>query len=155
MTERTIRITNSDLTKLETLIEGRRRSSGRDLVHLESLAAELERAEIVEDAKIPSDVITMHSRVLVQDLGTGAHRIYTLVFPNEADLALDKVSVLAPLGTALLGYRTNDIIAWNMPGGTRRLFVKEVLFQPEASGENSLEANRDTALTENTLQAAS
>jgi regulator of nucleoside diphosphate kinase len=127
-------------------------------MHLESLAAELERAEIVEDAEIPSDVITMHSRVLVQDLTTGAYRIYTLVFPNEADLVLDKVSVLAPIGTALLGYRTGDIIAWNMPGGTRRLFVKDVLFQPEASGEPVLGANRSASRSssiENALQTAS
>ena len=71
MTERTILITHSDATKLEKLLKTRRSSSGRDLDHLESLKAELRRAELVEDTKIPADVITINSRVLVQDLETG------------------------------------------------------------------------------------
>ena len=127
------------MTKLEKLLKAHRRGPGRDLAHLESLRVELERAEIVEDTEIPADVITMHSRVLVQDLTTGRNSIYILVFPNEANLSLNKVSVLAPIGTALLGYRTGDIIEWNMPGGTRRFFVRDVLYQPEASGETVLE----------------
>jgi regulator of nucleoside diphosphate kinase len=110
-------------------------SVGRDREHLESLRAELERAEIVEDTDIPADVITMHSRVLVQDMKTGQNSIYILVFPNEANVSPDKVSVLAPIGTALLGYRVGDVIEWNMLGGTRRFFVRDVLYQPEASGD--------------------
>jgi regulator of nucleoside diphosphate kinase len=145
MMERTIQITNSDLARLEKLLEGGRRSSQRDLAHLESLRVELERAEIVEDSEVPSDVITMHSRILVQDLTTGGNIIYTLVYPNEADLSLNKVSVLAPIGTAFLGYRTGDIIAWNMPGGTRRFLVKDVLFQPEASRKTVASAPRDVS----------
>ena len=133
------------MTKLEKLLEMRRRSSGRDLVHLESLRGELERAEIVEDTDIPADVITMHSRVLVQDMKTGQNSIYILVFPNEANLSLERVSVLAPIGTALLGHRVGDIIEWNMPRGTRRFFVREV-HQPEASGETVPRASIGTAL---------
>jgi regulator of nucleoside diphosphate kinase len=138
-----IRITRSDIAKLETLLKARRHGFGRDRGHLESLKAELERAEIVEDAEIPADVITMHSRVLVQDVLTGQNSIYILVFPNEADLSLNKVSVLVPIGTALLGYQAGDIIEWNMPGGIRRFFVKDVLYQPEASGETASRARAE------------
>ena len=140
MTERTILVTHSDVTKLEKLLKTRRRSSGRDLEHLESLAAELRRAEVVEDTEIPAEVITINSRVLVQDLETGQNFIHVLVFPNEADMSLNKVSVLSRIGMALLGYRTGNIIEWDTPGGTRRLFVREVLYQPEAAGESVLGA---------------
>ena len=158
MTEPTILITHSDVTKLDKLLKTRRRSSGRDLEHLERLRAELERAELVEDTEIPADVITINSRVLVQDLETGQNSIYILVFPNEADQSLNKVSVLAPIGTALLGYRAGDIIEWDTPDGTtRRLFVREVLYQPEAARESVLRAasSPSTLTGERVLRTAS
>jgi len=108
---------------------------------LEHLKSELKLADLVEGSDVPPDVITMYSRVLVQDLETGRNNIYVLVFPNEADLSLNKVSVLAPFGTALLGQRTGDVIAWKMPGGKKGLFVvRSVLYQPEAAGERILQA---------------
>jgi regulator of nucleoside diphosphate kinase len=58
--------------------------------------------------------------------------VYTVVFPSEADLAARRISVLAPVGTALIGYRAGDVIEWATPGGTRRLQIEAVLFQPEA-----------------------
>ena len=140
MTARTILITHSDVTKLEKLLKALRRSSGRDLEDLESLRAELRRAEVVEDTEIPAEVITINSRVLVQDLETGQNSIYILVFPNEADVSLNKVSVLGRIGMALLGDRAGNIIEWDTPAGTRRLFVREVLYQPEAAGESVLRA---------------
>jgi regulator of nucleoside diphosphate kinase len=123
------------MEKLEKLVSPRRQGSGRDIQHFWTLKAELEQADVVDDTEIPRDVITMHSRVLVQDLENGQNHIYVLVFPNEADLSLDKVSVLAPIGTALLGYRAGDIIEWNVPSGRKRLYVRDVLYQPEAAGE--------------------
>ena len=135
MTERNILITHSDVTKLERLLKTRRRS--RDLEHLKSLREELRRAEVVEDTEISKDVITINSRVLVQDLESGQNSIYSVVFPNEADMSFNKVSVLGRFGTALLGHRTGDIIDWATLAGTRRLFVREVLHQPEAAGERA------------------
>jgi hypothetical protein len=60
--------------------------------------------------------------------------VYTLVFPNEADIEQNRISVLAPIGIAMLGYRVGDILEWPVPSGLSRLKVKEVLYQPEASG---------------------
>jgi regulator of nucleoside diphosphate kinase len=76
----------------------------------------------------------MRSRVRLKDLVSGETNIYSLVFPKEADFNQGKISVLAPIGTAILGYRKGDTIEWQVPSGLRRLRVDEILYQPEAAG---------------------
>ena len=104
-----------------------------------ALRGELERAEVAELAAMPGDVITMNSvaRVRVDDAELGSHeRELALVYPRDADGSADKVSILAPVGSALLGLRTGDSIDWPMPGGrTARLEVLAIRYQPEAAGE--------------------
>jgi regulator of nucleoside diphosphate kinase len=99
------------------------------------LANELERAEVVSSERIPSDVITMDSRARVRNLDSAEQTEYTLVFPIDADINENKISILAPIGTALLGYRAGDEIVWPVPGGIRRLKVEEVVYQPESDGQ--------------------
>ncbi len=99
------------------------------------LTAELDRAEVVEPAEIGSDVVTMNSTVVVEDLDRGERRTLTLVYPTQADLTSGRISVLAPVGAALLGLRAGQAIAWPVPGGTRRVRVVSVQWQPEAAGE--------------------
>jgi len=99
-----------------------------------SLAQELDRAEVVEPDAVPGDVVTMNSRVRLEDMDTGGVSEYTLVYPHQPRTA-SSVSVLAPIGTAMLGYRVGDVIEWRVPKGIRRLKVLEVLYQPEAAGE--------------------
>ena len=84
------------------------------------------------------DAITMRSKVRLKDLESRKEMIYSLVFPNEADIDEGRISVLAPVGTAMIGYRVGDIIEWEVPSGLRRLKVEEVLYQPEASGDYQL-----------------
>jgi regulator of nucleoside diphosphate kinase len=103
-----------------------------DQAHLETLRQELDRAVVVSVAETPPDVVTMRTRVRVRDLESGLQADYTLVYPWEADVDSNRVSVLAPIGTALLGYREGDQIEWDMPGGVRRLRVEKILHQPEA-----------------------
>ena len=131
---RRIRVTRDDLERLERVVAARRGVARRDEAHLDALEEELERAEVVEPTDMPADVVTMRSRVRVRDLGSGQETVYTLVFPREADVKAGRLSVLAPIGTALLGYRQGDEIEWPVPGGSRRLKVMKVLFQPEAAG---------------------
>lgn len=131
---RTILVTKSDMQKLVQLLELRRTAQARDQQHLEMLAQELERAEVVRSEDIPPDVITMHSHVLVRDLDSSRETGYTLVFPTDADINENKISILAPIGTALLGYREGDEIDWPVPSGVRRLKIVRVLYQPEAAG---------------------
>jgi regulator of nucleoside diphosphate kinase len=130
---RRIRITQPDLERLRGVIKDRRGGFRGDQAHVDALERELERAEIVRPARIPPDVVTMRSRVRVRDVRNGAENVYTLVFPCEASVADGRLSVLAPIGTALLGYRQGDIIEWPVPAGMRQLEVAEVLFQPEAA----------------------
>lgn len=135
---RRIRVTRDDLERLERVVAARRGVARRDEAHLDALEEELERAEVVEPTDMPADVVTMRSRVRVRDLGSGQDTVYTLVFPRDADVNAGRLSVLAPIGTALLGYRQGDEIEWPVPGGVRRLKVIRVLFQPEAAGATGL-----------------
>ena len=132
---RLIRVTREDRELLGRLIEARRRGFRDDEAHLDALEDELDRAEVVEADAIPPDVVTMRSRVRVKDLRSGQETVYTVVFPGQANVSLGRLSILAPLGTALLGYRQGDVVEWPVPGGTRRLQVAEVLGQPEAARE--------------------
>ena len=102
--------------------------------HTSALHKELNRAHIFEQTAIPRDVVTMHSQVCVTDLDSGEKRELTVVFPIDADLEHGKISIVAPLGTALLGSRVGDTIEFSISGRSERLRIEEILYQPEASG---------------------
>jgi regulator of nucleoside diphosphate kinase len=105
----------------------------RVIRYLEELDEELDRAEIVKPEEIPTDVITMNSTFRLSNLDTAGEAVYTLVFPAKADSTSRKISILAPVGTAVLGYRVGDTVEWKVPGGLKRLKVKEIVYQPEAA----------------------
>jgi regulator of nucleoside diphosphate kinase len=136
--ERTIYITTFDMSRLEELLEVANEFGGRNNKHLDELTKELLRAEIVDSKSIPPDVITMNSKVKLMDLDSEEEKTYTLVFPKDADISQNKISILAPIGTALIGFRVGDTIKWQVPAGTRRLKVISILYQPEASGDYHL-----------------
>ena len=131
MQNRPIVVTEIDAARLRALLAVRARA-GRDQDHLHDLAAELERARIAEPEDVSADVITIHTRLQVLDLVSGERRELTLVLPHESDASAGRISVLAPLGTALLGYREGDEVEWLMPGGLRRLRIEYV--RPPAEG---------------------
>jgi regulator of nucleoside diphosphate kinase len=132
-------ITEADLGRLRTLIAVMRNASdyraGEDLDRLEE---ELDRAEIVTPQRIPPNVMTMRSRVRLRDVVSGRETVYALVFPNEADLHQGKISVLAPIGTAMLGCQAGEVVEWDVPAGLKRFTVEEVLYQPEGAGDYHL-----------------
>lgn len=140
MEHRDIYITQFDLNRLTELLEVGLtfRGGNSESRHLESLKEELDRAQIVLTKDIPSDVVTMNSRVRLSDMSKGEEQVYTLVFPRDADTATGKISVLAPIGTAILGYRVGDMIEWQVPAGKRKLKIEEVIYQPEAAGDYHL-----------------
>jgi regulator of nucleoside diphosphate kinase len=128
-----IHITSHDKRLLEELLaetEALRPESRSDL---KALAEELKRATVVEPDKVPHDVITMQSRAELVDLDTGETVTYTLVFPSRANIEAGNISVLAPVGAAMLGYRVNDEFEWQVPDGVRRMRVKQIHYQPEAN----------------------
>lgn len=134
-----IYITKPDHERLTKLIEiAREREGDANRKYLDRLEEELERAEVVQQKDIPADVITMRSTVRLKDLDTSEEMTYQLTFPTEANFDEGKISVLAPIGTAMIGYRRGDVIEWEVPSGVRRLRVEEVLYQPESKGEYHL-----------------
>lgn len=130
MTARMIFITEADMKRLRPLVESMRNS--RD--DLRMLQQELERARVVVPQEVPADVVTMNSKARVRDVATDEEMTYTLVFPDQADIEQGKISVVAPIGTAMLGQRVGDEFVWQVPAGPVRLRVEEVLYQPEAAG---------------------
>lgn len=138
MSGKPIRVTEFDLERLKKLIADSQRAKYRGSDYLAKLQSELERAEVVKSREVGSNVVTMNSTVVMVDLETGKEETYTLVFPDDADARQGKVSVLAPIGTAMLGYEVGDVFEWEVPAGRRRLQVKKILYQPEAAGDYHL-----------------
>ena len=138
MSDKPIHITQFDLERLRKLLFDAQSTDYRKSEYLERLQMEINRAEVVLPKDVPSDVVTMNSTVCIEDLDTKEEEIYTLVFPENADLSQGKISILAPIGTAMLGYEVGDSFEWEVPAGKRRLRVKRILYQPEASGDYHL-----------------
>lgn len=124
-----IMVTSTDMERLRTLID----TTAGDLA--DTLDEELLRAEVVEPSKVPPDVVTMNSRVVYRDEDTGETREVTLSYPQDASLEQGRVSVLAPVGAALLGLSEGQDIEWQQPGGRhKRLRIVSVTYQPQAAG---------------------
>jgi regulator of nucleoside diphosphate kinase len=134
-TIRPIYITSQDKERLENLLAEVAVSDSRKHGELDALLEELRRALIMDPTEIPNDVITMNSRADLFDLESGETVTFTLVFPAEANIEEGKISVLAPIGAAMLGYRVDDEFEWNVPAGLRRMRVTRVDYQPEAAGD--------------------
>jgi regulator of nucleoside diphosphate kinase len=134
MSERKLVITEPDFDRLKHLVESPEYRTTHAML-LMALKDELDRGTVVAPGGVPKGVVTMHSRVKVRDVEEDETETYSLVYPDEADINDGKLSVLAPLGTALLGTRVGDVVEFDAPAGTRRLKVERVLYQPEAAGD--------------------
>lgn len=126
----TIYITKNDHKKLVDIINKKWDHNDSD----KNLLTELNRAVIVEPQDVPSDVITMNSLVVFRDIELKEELEYWFVFPDDADIGQKKISVLSPIGCALLGYKIGDIISVNTPKGEKQLKVEKILHQPESHG---------------------
>ena len=141
MTDRAIIIADSDVERLKRLVRALRYSLFRDQRQLELLDQTLESAEVRPPDRVPKDVVRLSSRVRVLDFDTRRKELYTLVLPDEANISRGLISVLAPLGIALLGRRKGDVIKARVPGGTRILKVERVQGGPNTA-EESLSEHR-------------
>lgn len=132
MNARRIVLTEPDVERLRRLVE--QHALGRSAKECEALEEELDRAEVVAPADVPPDVVTMNSHLRFNDADTGEEYEATLVYPADANVEERRISVLAPVGAALLGLSIGQVVQWPMPGGVeRRLRVTSVLYQPEAA----------------------
>ena len=138
MSNRQIFITRRDRERLTLMLEEALAGKHRDAAFLKELARELAIAETVEPKAVPADVVTMNSRVVVKDLENGESSEYTLVFPEQADVEQGRLSVVSPIGTAILGYAKGDTINWQTPGGPRQIQIADIPYQPEAAGDYHL-----------------
>lgn len=134
MKQRQVFMTAFDKKRLDELIEVAREFGEHTRKDLKDLAAELSRAKVLEPEQVPADVVTMNSKIVLKDVDTAKEVTYTLVFPREADIKSGAISVLAPVGTAILGYKEGSIVEWPVPSGKRRIRIEKILYQPEAAG---------------------
>lgn len=127
-----ITVTSHDLRRLQDLL------TVESTAMAEQLDIELARAKVVGPTEIDRDVVTMNSDVTYEELGTGTRRTVRIVYPRDADAARGWISVLAPMGSALLGLKVGQEMSWRMPSGMRRVRVLAVPYQPEANGNYEL-----------------
>lgn len=138
-TESTIYMTETDHQRLLTLLD--QAVGAPDLRlrgDLRRLAQGVREARIVKPEAIPPDVVTMNSEVVVRDPDSGETDTWVITFPNEADVSRQRISVLSPLGSALLGRRKGETVEWSTGVGTGRVVITDITFQPEASGRFDL-----------------
>ena len=130
-------ITRTDFERLLKVLEEHEADENQCAVEL--LDKELARATVVPPSEMPPNVVTMNSRVRYIDRDMGESRTVTLVYPADADSEAGRLSVLAPVGCALLGLTVGQMIKWPLPDGRVRSFeLSEILYQPEAAGDARL-----------------
>jgi regulator of nucleoside diphosphate kinase len=122
-----ITISSDDYSALLALVDSARLDRRIPAESLELLEQELSRAVIVDPVELPPDVVAMNSTVWFRELDSDEMENYTLVYPTEADVIRGRISVLAPIGTAVLGYRTGDVVQWRVPSGKRRFEIVDVV----------------------------
>lgn len=129
MTTDVILLTEKDYHRIKSLLDR------LDSDEVENLELEIDRAKIISDDMVPADLVTMNSKVRYLNVQDEKESTVTLIYPSEAKGEEGKVSILAPLGAALLGLRVNQEINWMFPDGkTRTIRILEVVYQPEAHG---------------------
>lgn len=129
-------LTEKDYHRLHQVVLAQRQVNGAREV--EALGKELKRARIVPSSEIPADVITMNSRVVLRKKNQEDQLHFTLVYPREANVLEQKISVLAPAGTAILGCKVGEEVSWPVGNKTICYLVEEILYQPEAAGDLNL-----------------
>lgn len=133
MTRPAIIINEFDAERIDRLLE---KPEWANSAVAQALNDELDRAQMCSPQEMPHNVVSMNSQVRFRDLTTNDERVRTLVFPANMTDSATQLSVLAPVGAALLGLRVGDAIHWTLPNGTEtHLEVLELIYQPEAAGE--------------------
>ncbi len=135
MSSKNITLTQAEADKIRTLLWNAESSIYQGSPHLKKLEQELNQAIIVEPGQTQADVISIGSTAEMVDVGTGEEMKYTLVFPEAADLSQGRISVLAPIGTAMLGYQVGDTFEWETPMGKRVIYIEKISSPSEAAGD--------------------
>lgn len=138
MKKRQIFVTDNDLKRINELFMVADSFDYRDRSDLKSLEDELQNAKVVGSGSVPENVVTMNTKLMYVDMDDGSKSEVTLVFPADADISTNRMSIFSPIGTALLGYKEGDIIEWDVPDGKAKIKIEKILYQPEAAGDLDL-----------------
>lgn len=134
----TLTITQLDYLRLTKLIQTLRKNKSFDITYLDFLDIELEKASKTDSKLITPDFVTMNSVINVVFLETKKAMELRLVYPQDTNFAKGLISVLSPLGCALLGYKAGDMVSFKAPKGEQIVRIDKVIYQPEANGEDLL-----------------
>ena len=134
MKRKDIYITQYDLERLLKVLRELPEKKHVTGFSVQELEDELNRGIVVSPKEVPENVITMNSRVLMRDVESGNDMTLWLVFPDKVDAVKNPISILSPLGTAMIGYKVGDVFEWESPSGTKKIEVLDILYQPERVG---------------------
>ncbi len=131
-------INRLDYARIKKSISDAKQFRSINATEAEKLLNELNSAEIVEPAAIPSDVVTMNTIVKLSFLNNDKQVQFQIVYPDQANLKENKISIFSPIATALIGYKVKDEIEWIVPAGLTKIRIDEIIYQPEAAGDYNL-----------------
>lgn len=127
-----------DFSRIHKSIHDAKRMNTLGAAEAELLLKELDSAEIVEPSEIPHDVVTMNSIVKISFLNSDKTVQFQIVYPGEANIRENKISIFSPVATALIGYKVSNEIEWMVPSGLTKIRIEEIIYQPEAAGDYNL-----------------
>lgn len=127
-----------DYARIKKCISDAKQFKSISSAESEKLLKELESAKIVEPEAIPSNVVTMNSIVKLSFLNNNKQVQFQIVYPDQANLKQNKISIFSPIATALIGYKVTDEIEWIVPAGLTKIRIDEIIYQPEAAGHYNL-----------------
>ena len=127
-----------DFARIKRSISEARQNKTVSAAELDRLTNAIEGARIVEPSEIPADVVTMNSIVSISFPKAKKEVEFQIVYPHEASLKDNKISILSPVATALIGYKEGDEIEWIVPAGLTTIKISKIIYQPEAAGEFEL-----------------
>lgn len=133
-----VTLTKNDYTRIYKAITDAKNSKTINSNEAEKLLSELSKAEIVPSEKIDKDVVTMNSEVKLFFENTQKKQSFKIVYPQDANLKENKISIFSPIATALIGYKIGDEIEWIVPGGMTKIKIVDLIYQPEAAGDFDL-----------------
>ncbi|WDT67555.1 nucleoside diphosphate kinase regulator [Cloacibacterium sp. TD35] len=133
-----VTLTKNDYTRIYKAITDAKNSKTINSNEAEKLLSELSKAEIVPSEKIDKDVVTMNSEVKLFFENTQKEQSFKIVYPQDANLKENKISIFSPIATALIGYRIGDEIEWIVPSGMTKIKIVDLIYQPEAAGDFDL-----------------
>lgn len=131
-------INKLDYARIKKCISDAKQFKSINSVEAEKLMTELNSAKIVEPEAVPSNVVTMNSIVKLSFLNNNKQIQFQIVYPDQANVKENKISIFSPIATALIGYKVDDEIEWIVPAGLTKIRIDKIVYQPEAAGDFTL-----------------